>query len=54
MFEKCDSSIRKKSMVASFSISTRLTANIELVFVLTQENAFSRGFILEPTESIAF
>ena len=33
MFEKYDSSTRKKLMVASFSI---------LVFVLTQENAFSQ------------
>ena len=38
---KCDSSNRKKGMVASFSISARFTANIQLVFVLTQENAFS-------------
>ena len=28
-------------MVASFSISARFTAKIELVFVLIQENAFS-------------
>ena len=35
-------------MVDSFSISARITAKIELVFVLTQENTFSRGFILNP------
>ena len=28
MFEKCDSSIRKKWMVASFSISAKFTAKI--------------------------
>ena len=32
-------------------LSTSFTAKFELVFVLTQENAFfSRGFILKPTE----
>ena len=40
MFEKCNSSNRQKWMVASFSISTGFTAKFELVFVLTQENAF--------------
>ena len=37
-------------MIASFSISARFTAKFELVFVLTQENAFLRDFILKPTE----
>ena len=41
MFEKSDSSIRAKLMVASSSISGRFMAKTELVFVLTQENAFS-------------
>ena len=41
MFEKCDLSNRQKRMVASFSISDRLTAKFELIFALTQENAFS-------------
>ena len=50
MFGKCDSSKREKRVVASFSISARLTAKRELVFVLIQENAFLRGFILKPTE----
>ena len=32
-------------------LSTSFTAKFELVFVLTQENAFFlRGFILKPTE----
>ena len=44
MFEKCDLSNRQKRMVASFSISTRFTAKFELVFVLTQEHAFSQRF----------
>ena len=37
-------------MVASFSIAARYTAKFELDFVLIQENAFLRGFILKPTE----
>ena len=41
MFEKLDSSIRKKWMIASFNITARFTAKIELVFVLSQENVFS-------------
>ena len=35
-------------MVASFSILARSTGKFEIVFVLTQENAFS---ILKPTET---
>ena len=31
-------------MVASFSIPARFMAKIELVFVLSQENAFSQRF----------
>ena len=34
MFKKCDSAIRKKLMIASFSISARFLAKIELVFPL--------------------
>ena len=41
MFEKCYSSNRQKWVVASFSISARFTAKFVLVFVLTQEKAFS-------------
>ena len=41
MFENFDSLNRHEWMVASFSISARFTAEFELVFVLTQENAFS-------------
>ena len=37
-------------MVTSFSISARFTAKFGLFFVLTQEKAFFRGFILKPTE----
>ena len=37
-------------MVASFSIPARFMAKIELVFVLSQEKLFLRGFILKPTE----
>ena len=44
MFERCHSSIRKKEMVASFSISAMFPAKTELVFVFTQENAFSYRF----------
>ena len=40
MFEKWNSSNRRKSMVASFSISAKFTAKFELVFVLTQKNFF--------------
>ena len=40
MFEKCDSSNRKKLMVASFSISARFMAKFELVFALTQVKVF--------------
>ena len=40
MVKKCDSSIRKKEMVASYSISARFPAKTELVFVFTQENDF--------------
>ena len=36
-------------MVVSFSMLSKFTAKFELVFVLTQENAFFRGFILKPT-----
>ena len=31
-------------------LSAKFTAKFELVLVLTQENAFFRGFILQPTE----
>ena len=41
MFEKCDSSNRQKWMVASFSISAKFTAQFDLVFALTEGNAFS-------------
>ena len=41
MFEKCDSSNRQKWMVASFSISAKFTAKFDLVFALTEGNAFS-------------
>ena len=41
MFEKGDSSNRQEHTVASFSISSRFSAKYELVFALTQENAFS-------------
>ena len=34
MFEKCDLSIRKKLMVASFSISAKFTAKIEYRFLV--------------------
>ena len=44
MFEKYDSSDRQKWMVPSFSISARFTAKLELLFALTQENAFSWMF----------
>ena len=40
MFDFCDLSNRQKRMVASFNISPTFTAKFELVFVLTQENAF--------------
>ena len=51
MFEKCESSIRKKEVLASFSISAGFLAKTELVFVFIQEKAFLRGFILKPRES---
>ena len=51
MFEKCESSIRKKEVLASFSISAGFLAKTELVFVFIQENAFLRGFILKPRET---
>ena len=41
MFEKCDSLNRQKWMVASFSISIKFTAKFDLVFALTERNAFS-------------
>ena len=41
MFEKCDSLNRQKWVVASFNISASFTAKFNLIFVLTQENAFS-------------
>ena len=44
MFEKSDSSNRRKKMVASFSISARFAVNFELVFVFTQEHDFSWSF----------
>ena len=44
MFEKCDLSNRQKSVIASLSISARLMAEFELVFVLTPENNFSGMF----------
>ena len=50
MFEKCDSSNRHKGVNASFNILARFTAKSELVFVLTQESAFLRGFTLKPTD----
>ena len=37
-------------MVVSFSTSVRFTAKFELVFVLTMENAFSKGFHFKATE----
>ena len=40
MFEKCDSSNRKKLMVVSFSISARCMAKFELVLALTQVKVF--------------
>ena len=40
MFDFCDLPNRQKCMVASFNISATFTAKFELVFVLTQENAF--------------
>ena len=35
-------------------LSAAFTAKFELVFVLTQENAFLRGFILKPKERVYF
>ena len=36
-------------MIESFSISARFTGKFELVFVLTQENAFSSRFDFKAT-----
>ena len=44
MSAKFGSSNRWKWMVASLNILERLTTKFELVFVLTQENAFSQRF----------
>ena len=46
MFEKCDSSTRKKCMVASFRISARFTAKIG--FCLNTE----RRFFVEGSDSL--
>ena len=50
MFEKSDSSNRRKKMVASFSISARFAVNFELVFVFTQEHDFSWSFHFKAAE----
>ena len=46
MFEKCDSSTRKKWMVASFRISARFTAKIAFCFNT------ERRFFVEGSDSL--
>ena len=41
MFKKCDSSSRLKWIVYSFNITARFTAKFQLVFVLSQGNAWA-------------
>ena len=48
MFERCDSSNRKKLMVTSVSILARFTTKFVLFFVLTQEKAFSQRSYFKP------
>ena len=49
MSEKRDSSVDSKNEWLLLSVT--FTAKLELVFVLTFENAFFRVFILKPKET---
>ena len=48
MFENAIRQIDSKN--ESLLLSASFTAKFDLVFFLTQGNAFFRGFILKPTE----
>ena len=51
MFKEGASSNRQNGRLLLMLLSTNFIAKWELVFVLTQENAYFIGFNLKPTES---